>query len=127
MESNFPGARIWRVHEWPQGSEQTAAVALARNFDAPIAFGHPNSLQMPSKAVQYLTLPVPRVAITSGARDDALADYLADKPGWLCSELDSPALAERLGDHISRPWSADGLAPPASERGLRWPTRSPRS
>jgi hypothetical protein len=54
--------------------------------------------------------PIPRVAITSTARDDALADYLADKPGWLCSQVDSPALAEQLRDN-----------------GLTWPMRSPRS
>jgi hypothetical protein len=62
--------------------------------------------------------PIPRVAITSTARDDALADYLADKPGWLCSQVDSPALAEQLRDHLSHPWSAAKLAPPPSEA---WP------
>jgi hypothetical protein len=94
------------------------AVAVARNCDAAIVFGFPHSLQMPSKVVQYLTLPIPRVAITSTAHDDTLRDYLADKPGWLCSQVDSPALAEQLSDHLSRPWSAAELAPPRSEA---WP------
>src|SRR5207245_6818408 len=50
--------------------------------------------------------------------DDAMADYLADKPGWLCSQIDSPALGERLRDHLSRRWSAAQLAPAHREA---WP------
>lgn len=42
----------------------------------------------------------------------------ADKPGWLCSRVDSPALAEQLRDHLSHPGSAAKLAPPPSEA---WP------
>lgn len=94
------------------------AVALSRNYDAAIAFGWPNPLQMPSKAVEYLTLPIPRVAITSGADGDALAHYVADKPGWLCASIESAQLAESLRDHLARPWSAAELAPPAGEA---WP------
>jgi hypothetical protein len=81
---------------------------------------------MSSKAVQYLTLPIPRVAITSTARHDALADYLADKPGWLCSQVDSPALAEQLRDHLP-PLERCQARPATQRHGLAWPMRSPRS
>jgi hypothetical protein len=91
------------------------AVAEAHKYDAAVALGYPNSLQMPSKAVQYLTLPIPRVAITLGVADDPLARYVAGKPGWLCCAIDDPQLAERLHDHVSRDWSAAELAPPPGE------------
>jgi hypothetical protein len=94
------------------------AVVAARKYDAAIVIGNRNSYQMPSKAVQYLTLPIPRVALTSGADDDALAQYVADKAGWLCSAIDDPQLVERLHYHLSRNWSAAELAPPISEA---WP------
>jgi hypothetical protein len=75
-------------------------------------------MRMPSKAVQYLTLPIPRVAITCGADDDAIADYVADKEGWVCSAIDDPRLAERLQEHLLRKWSPEQLAAPRAEA---WP------
>ena len=110
-----PGVLVTRHNPVPWEE----AVAAARNYDAAIAFGYPDSDQMPSKAVQYLSLPIPRVAIVSGAADDPMARYLADKPGWLCSAIDDPRLAETLGDHLSRSWYAEQLAPPPSEA---WPS-----
>jgi hypothetical protein len=96
------------------------AIALARNYDAAVAIGTQDAyrMRMPSKAVPYLTLPIPRIAITRGADDDALADYVADKQGWVCSTIDDPRLAERLQDHLSRNWSAEELAAPLAEA---WP------
>jgi hypothetical protein len=93
-------------------------VAVARKYDAAVAFGYPASDQMPSKVVQYLTLPIPRIAITSGADDDPMAQYVADKPGWLCCAVDDPRLADRLRKHVSHDWSSAELAPPPSEA---WP------
>lgn len=94
------------------------AVVVARNYDAAIATGYRSAGQMPSKAVQYLTLPIPRLAITCGADDDALAQYVGDKAGWLCAAIDDPQLAEQVHDHLSRNWSAAELAPPPGEA---WP------
>jgi hypothetical protein len=96
------------------------AMALAREHDVAIAIGvqHSYRMRMPSKAVQYLTLPIPRLAITSGAEDDPLAQYLRDKPGWLCCTIDDPRLPELVAAHLSRDWSAAELAPPVGES---WP------
>ena len=94
------------------------AIVVGRSYDAAIVIGNQNSYQMPSKAVQYLTLPIPRIAITCGEADDALAQYVADKAGWLCSAIDDPQLVERFHDHLSRNWRAAELAPPFGEA---WP------
>jgi hypothetical protein len=96
------------------------AIVVGRNYDAAIVIGTSNSyrMQMPSKVAPYLTLPIPRVAITCGADDDSLAQYVADKAGWLCSAIDDPHLAERLHDHLSHNWTPEELAPPLGEA---WP------
>ena len=96
------------------------AMAVAREHDVAVAIGTQRShrMRMPSKAVQYLTLPIPRLAITCGADDDPLAQYLHGKPGWLCCTIDDPRLPELLAAHVSRDWSAAELAPPPGES---WP------
>jgi hypothetical protein len=96
------------------------AKVLAREHDVALVLGTRRAyrMRMPSKAVEYLTLPIPRLAISCGADDDALAQYLKHKPGWLCCTIDDPKLPERLHSHVSREWSAAELAPPAAES---WP------
>ena len=95
-------------------------MAVAREHDVAVAIGTQRShrMRMPSKAVQYLTLPIPRLAITCGAEDDPLAQYLQGKPGWLCCTIDDPRLPELLAAHVSRDWNAAELAPPPGES---WP------
>jgi hypothetical protein len=96
------------------------AMAVAREHDVAVVIGSQriHRMRMPSKAVQYLTLPIPRLAITSGADDDPLARYLQDKPGWLCCTIDDPRLPELLAAHTTRDWSPADLAPPPGES---WP------
>jgi hypothetical protein len=122
-------------HAWPGALERASlkatvstqppvpweeAVALAGDHDVAVVLGTRPlyRIRLPSKAAQYLTLPIPRVAISSGADDDALAQYVNGKPGWLCCAIDDPHLPERLRSHVSRDWSARELAPPADES---WP------
>jgi hypothetical protein len=109
-----PGVVVTRHNPLPWEE----VVVVARKYDAAVAFGYPDSDQMPSKVVQYLSLPIPRIAITSGADDDPMAQYVADKPGWLSCAVDDPRLAERLRDHLSHEWCSAELAPPPSEA---WP------
>jgi glycosyltransferase involved in cell wall biosynthesis len=97
---------------WPD------VVATSCHHDAAIVIGNRSSHQLPSKAIQYLTLPVPRVALTSGEANDALAQYVADKPGWLSIAFDDPRPADRLRNHLARPWDATDLEPPPEEA---WP------
>jgi hypothetical protein len=96
------------------------AMAISRDHDVAVVIGSQPiyRMRMPSKAVQYLTLPIPRVAITCGVEDDPLAQYLQGKPGWLCCAIDDPRLPELLAAHASRDWSPAELAPPPGES---WP------
>jgi glycosyltransferase involved in cell wall biosynthesis len=96
------------------------AKVLAREHDVALVMGtrRPYLSRMPSKAVEYLTLPIPRLAISCGADEDPLAQYVSGKPGWLCCTIDEPRLPERVRSHVSRGWSAAELAPPAGEA---WP------
>lgn len=99
------------TYPWPQVLER------ALDYDLALVVGNVNPNQLPSKAVQYLTLPIPRLAISSGA-EDSLADYVADKPGWLTLRPQQEDAASLVSAHADRAWSAAELAPPPSEA---WP------
>ena len=92
-------------------------VASARHHDLAIVVGNRNPAQLPSKAVQYLTLPIPRLAIVSGEPTDALTEYVQDKPGWLVlpSQASTEAAASAIAAHVQRPWTAEELLAPAHE------------
>ena len=92
-----------------------AAQQEAARLDAAVVVGNRDRTLLPSKAVDYLTLPVPRIAITNPPPRDALAEYIDDKPGWLVIADDTSDVASMVHDHLSRPWSREELAPPASE------------
>lgn len=90
----------------------------AADYDLALVVGNVNPGQLPSKAVQYLTLPIPRLAVTEGSPDDALAAYVADKPGWLALAPTAPDAAERVARQLAQGWDAQRLRAPASEA---WP------
>jgi hypothetical protein len=90
----------------------------AAEHDLAVVVGNVNPGQLPSKAVQYMTLPIPRLAITEGSPDDALAAYVSDKPGWLAVSPTDRGAPGLIRDHLERPWTAEALRPPASEA---WP------
>jgi hypothetical protein len=92
-------------------------VESACSHDLAIVVGNRNPAQLPSKAVQYLTLPIPRLAIVSGRRTDALTDYVQDKPGWLVLPSDAPTevAASAVAAHVQRPWAPAELLAPARE------------
>lgn len=84
----------------------------ATAYDAAVVVGNHSGSQLPSKAVQYLTLPVPRIAIVNGAPDDALTDFAQRTPGWVSvapGDREAPAAIRR---HLARPWTPADLAPP---------------
>jgi hypothetical protein len=93
-------------------------LAGASQFDVAIVVGNWLTGQLPSKAIQYMTLPIPRLALSERESDDALAEYVSGRPAWLALAKDEPEAAERLWQHLERDWSADELAPPAEEA---WP------
>lgn len=95
-----------------------AVVEAATGFDAALVLGNQLGYLLPSKAIQYLTLPIPRIAVTAGERDDALAEFAAAQPGWLVASAGQPELVERIAAHVGRSWSASELAPPPEEA---WP------
>jgi hypothetical protein len=87
----------------------------AAELDLALVVGNNDARQLPSKAIEYLTLPIPRLAVTSGRPDDALAAYVAGKPGWLTLPVDAPDPARPLSAHLHIGWTREELAPPAEE------------
>ena len=89
----------------------------ALEHDLALVVGNHNPAQLPSKAVQYLTLPIPRVALASGHPSDALAAYVSDKPGWLTIRATAslPDEVPRLFAHLDHSWSPTELRPPSTE------------
>jgi hypothetical protein len=73
---------------------------------------------MPSKAVQYLTLPIPRIALTNDQPDDALRDFVAGRPGWTVLTEDQADAAAHVWELVAHDWTAADLQAPESEA---WP------
>jgi hypothetical protein len=93
-------------------------IGVAGGYSAALAIGNHGGIQLPSKVIQYLTLPVPRLAVVEDPARDCAVSYLADKPGWLvCGAADARA-APRVHEHCSRGWAREELAAPAAES---WP------
>ena len=90
-------------------------VATASEFDAALVLGWNNPAQLPSKTVQYLTLPIPRIAITSPDASDSLNLYLADKSGWLTINGNTQEAPDLVAAHVAAAWSREQLAPPPGE------------
>jgi hypothetical protein len=90
-------------------------VAAAGRYDLAVVVGNRDPALLPSKAVVYLQLPIPRVALVGEGKGDALAQYVADKPGWTVVPVDGPNGADKIRTHLSRGWTAAELAPPATE------------
>ncbi len=93
---------------WPE------ILAEAPEFDAALVIGWADPAKLPSKAVQYLTLPIPRLALATAA-DDSLGRYVAEMPGWATVADDDPEPAAAVAALVEREWDAAELAPPASE------------
>jgi hypothetical protein len=93
-------------------------VAQAGDFDTAVVLGNQRGYLLPSKAVQYLTLPIPRLAITDGEPDDALAVFAEAQRGWMVASAGESEVGEHLWKHLERDWSAEELAPPDVES---WP------
>jgi hypothetical protein len=92
-------------------------VATAGDYDLALVMGNRNPAQLPSKAVQYLTLPIPRLAVVGRDASDALSAYVRGKPGWLTLPWDaaSDLAGKAVASHVRRVWSLEALAPPPSE------------
>lgn len=89
-------------------------VAIAREYDAALVIGNRNGSQLPSKAIDYMTLPVPRIALVGDSRA-SLAEYVEHRSGWLVATPGDRDLAPRVDRHVSHPWSCADLDPPPSE------------
>ena len=97
---------------WPE------VMARAADFDAVLVLGNELGELLPSKAIQYLTLPVPRIAVTDTERDDALADFARGHSGWLAVSPGDSDAARLVEEHVFREWTADELRPPSADA---WP------
>jgi hypothetical protein len=104
--------------EWRPAMPWSDVLREAPQFDAALVIGNHNPVQLPSKVVQYLTLPIPRIALVNGDSTDALLSYVADKPAWATVRADAPDPAASVAELVNRHWEANDLEAPASES---WP------
>ena len=98
--------------------------ATAAQLHAALVIGHRSPSQLPSKVIEYATLPTPRIALVREPEADVITDYVRDKPGWLVARHDAPDLADQFAAHIDRDWTESELAPPSEEA---WPRVAERS
>ncbi len=94
------------------------AARAAEAYDLALVIGAHRGVQLPSKAVEYQTLPIPRVAVVEEAGHDATSTHLAERPGWLIVDRLSPEVAARLAAHAADHRNASDLEPPADDA---WP------
>ena len=93
----------------------TEVVARTSEFDAAVVLGNEMGELLPSKAIQYLTLPIPRIAITDTERDDALADFAGEHTAWLAVAPGDADAAAMIAEHVAHPWTKADLAPPEAD------------
>jgi hypothetical protein len=91
---------------------------IARGFDAAVVVANRNPAELPSKAIQYLTLPIPRIAVTANGDPGELGAFTARRPGFIAADVDSREDVPRVIEHLRRPWTDEELAPPAADS---WP------
>ena len=96
----------------------TEACQAVRRFDGALVIGNRDPAQLPSKAVQYLTLPIPRIALTQRGAGDELTRFAEAKPAFLAVDIDSPDDTAMAVAHLRRDWSASELSAPARDA---WP------
>jgi hypothetical protein len=87
---------------------------ISRTFDAAVVVANAHPFQLPSKAIQYLTLPVPRIALTVNGGGE-LAAFAEQRPGFIAVDIDSPEDVPRMIDHLGRGWSDEELSPSAGD------------
>jgi hypothetical protein len=95
--------------------EWARACQIAHSFDAAVVVANTNPDELPSKSVQYLTLPIPRVAVTASSDPGELGAFAEERPGFIAVGVDSQEDVPRLLGHIQRAWSADELSPPPGD------------
>jgi hypothetical protein len=91
------------------------ACQIARTCDAAVVVANANPAKLPSKAIQYLTLPVPRIALTVSRGRGELAAFAERRPGFIAVGLDSPEDIPRMVHHLGRAWSDEELSPGAGD------------
>lgn len=111
LQADDPAVLI-EVHE---PVEWARACEIARGFDAAVVGANKNPAQLPSKAIQYLTLPVPRVAVTASSDPGELGAFAARRPGYIAVGVESPEDVPRLIGHLRRAWSDEELSPPPGD------------
>lgn len=89
-------------------------VSLSKRFDAALVVGNRDPAQLPSKAANYLVLPIPRIALARDG-DSATARYVKDKPGWITVDPSDPSASSTIHHHVTSGWTSAELAPPPSE------------
>jgi hypothetical protein len=86
-------------------------MSRAHEFDAALVVAYPLPDLLPSKVIEYSTLPLPRIALTNSDPGDSLREFTRSRPGWLALSSGEPDLAERTARHLSHEWTAAELAP----------------
>jgi hypothetical protein len=90
-------------------------VALSGRYDLALVVGNRDPSQLPSKAIAYLQLPLPRLAVVERVDGDALAEYVAGRPGWATLPAGAEDPAALVDGHLRRRWTPAELAPPEAE------------
>ena len=111
LQSEDPAVMV-EVHEpvkWDRACE------IARSFDAAVVVANLNPAELPSRSIQYLTLPIPRVAVTASREPGELGAFAARRPGFVAVKVGSREDVPRLIAHLRRGWPGKALKPPAED------------
>ncbi len=94
------------------------AIRVSRDYDLALVVGSRNGVLLPSKVIEYLTLPLPRLAVVESVEDDAISGYLAGRGGWLIVDDRHGDPLPDVARHARSELPAEDLAPPPEEA---WP------
>jgi hypothetical protein len=106
-------SRIFVVaHEYESWAR---VVSFADAYDIAIVIGNQDPKQLPSKAIGYLQLPIPRLAVVADPDRDELARFAVDRSGWLVVGVEDVDAHLRIARHVARSWLPEELAPPFAD------------
>jgi hypothetical protein len=105
-----PNVEVERLPAYPWET----VVEFADDYDIALVVGNLDGAQLPSKAVQYLTLPLPRLALIEDP-GDSLSLYVRDMPGWAVVRARDPGAPAIVVEHLAKPRPPGALDPPAEE------------
>lgn len=87
------------------------AAKAALGSDALLVVDNMSGRSLPSKAIEYLGIPRPRIALVASC-DSELARFARNQKGWLVVHWNDREPAAKVAEFLGKSWTPESLEPP---------------